>query len=224
MGTLYVVGTPIGNLEDLSPRAQRILSSVAVVACEDTRVTKKLLSHFSITTLCVSLHQHSSDRVIAELLDRAQQGSDVAYVTDAGTPGIADPGGQLVAAAHRRSISVVSVPGPTAVAAALSISGLPADSFLFLGFLPHKKGRQTALKRIAETEESVVLYESPHRAEKLLRELVEHVPDRMIAIGREITKLHESLVRGRPNELIEYFESHPDELRGEFVFVIAPQP
>ncbi len=222
MSRLYVVGTPIGNLADLSPRAQQVLSSVAVIACEDTRVTKKLLAHYQIATRLTSLHQHSDRRALDATLDIVAQGSDVAYVTDAGMPGIADPGGQLIAAAYQRGLTVESVPGPTALTTALSLSGFPTDRFLFLGFLPHKKGRQTLLQRIAETAETVVVYESPHRLRKALDELIGVVPDRELAVCRELTKLHESVIRGKPSTVRDWYQAHPDQVRGEIVLVIGP--
>lgn len=224
MGRLFIVGTPIGNLEDLSPRAQRILSSVSLIACEDTRVTKKLLMHFKIATPTASLHQHSGDQAMGQLLDRVEQGSDIVYLTDAGMPTISDPGGKLIASAHSRGLKIESVPGPSAVTTALSLSGWPADTFLFLGFLPHKKGRQTLLKRIAETEETVVLYESPHRLLKFLEEAKAAWSSRPMAVCRELTKLHESVQRGTAAELLDYFNQHADQVRGEITIVIAPKP
>lgn len=221
MGRLYVVGTPIGNLQDLSPRAQTVLSSVSVIACEDTRVTKKLLQHYKIPTATIAIHHHSSPTDLDHLLDRTAQG-DVAVVTDAGMPGISDPGGKLVARAAERGIAMEVVPGPSALTAATALSGFPTDQFLFLGFLPHKKGRQTLFKRIAETEETVVLFESPHRILKTLESLAEVTPDRLLAVARELTKLHESVVRGTPAEALKHFTDHPDQARGEIVIVIGP--
>lgn len=222
MATLYVVGTPIGNLEDLTLRARRILSSVAAVACEDTRVTRKLLTHHSLRTAMVSLHQHSTPADIDRLLDRVEGGEDIALVTDAGMPGIADPGGKIVARAVDRGLDIESVPGPSAVTTALSLSGMPADRFLFLGFLPHKKGRETLFNRIAEMKETVVLYESPHRLMKTLPSLQQSIPTRIIAVCRELTKIHESVVRGRPEQVLRHFQEHQDQVRGEIVIIIGP--
>lgn len=222
MGKLYIVGTPIGNLADLSPRAQRILSSVSVVACEDTRVTKKLLDHYQISVPTTAVHHHSTPAVLGRLLDQTS-GSDVAVVTDSGMPGLSDPGGKLVARAVERGIALEVVPGPSALTAATALSGFPTDQFLFLGFLPHKKGRQTLFQRIAATEEAVVLYESPHRILKTLESLTEAIPTRPLAVCRELTKIHESVLRGTPAEVLKHFTDHPDQVRGEIVIVIAPQ-
>jgi 16S rRNA (cytidine1402-2'-O)-methyltransferase len=174
MPTLYIVATPIGNLEDISMRAIRILSEVDFVLCEDTRVTRNLLNHYKIETATISYHQHSNDHKVAEILNLLDQGKNLALVSDAGTPGISDPGGKLVAAALERfgeDVKVESVPGPSAVTAALSISGIAADKFVFLGFPPHKKGRQTFIRKIVESEYPVVVYESKHRIIKFLEEL-----------------------------------------------------
>ncbi|MEI8360696.1 MAG: 16S rRNA (cytidine(1402)-2'-O)-methyltransferase [bacterium] len=176
MPTLYIVATPIGNLEDLTMRALRILGEVDFILCEDTRVTGVLLKHYKIETRMISYHQHSDDRKVAEILDILASGKNVALVTDAGTPGISDPGGKLVAAVIERfgdDIKVESVPGASAVTAALSISGIAADKFFFLGFPPHKKGRQTFIRKIIESEYPVVVYESKHRIIKFLEELRE---------------------------------------------------
>lgn len=222
MGKLFIVGTPIGNLEDLTIRAKRILSSVGVVACEDTRVTKKLLDHYEIRIPTVAVHHHSSPTDLDRLLDRTTE-ADIAVVTDAGMPGLSDPGGKLVARALERGIAVETVPGPSALTTATALAGWPTDQFLFLGFLPHKKGRETLFKRIAETEESVILYESPHRILKTLESLVKTIPNRQIAVARELTKIHESVVRGTPAEVLKHFTDTPDQVRGEIVLMIAPQ-
>lgn len=221
MATLYVVGTPIGNLEDLTFRAKRILSSVGVIACEDTRVTKKLLSHYEITTPVVSIHQHTDPAKIEHLISQVVNGTSVAYVTDAGMPVIADPGNVVVATARRFNIPIEVIPGPTALTSALAVSGFPADEFVFLGFPPHKKGRETLWKKIAATEETVVLYESPHRLLKTLQSLADYVPERRLAVCRELTKVHESVVTGTAAEALSHFTHHPDEVRGEVVIVIA---
>lgn len=223
MATLYVVGTPIGNLEDFSFRAKRILETVAVIACEDTRVTKKLLSHYQITTPTISLHQHSDPAKIQSVISRVIQGEDVAYVTDAGMPAIADPGGLLVTTARENNLRIEVVPGPTALTSALAIAGFPADTFVFLGFLPHKKGRQTLFIEIAGMEQTVVLYESPHRLIKSLESLKTVIPNRQLAVCRELTKIHESVIRGNPGEVLSHFTHHPDEVRGEIVMVIKPK-
>lgn len=223
MATLYIVGTPIGNLEDLTFRAKRILGEVDVVACEDTRVTKKLLDHYAITTLTTSIHHHSTATDLDRVLDRVEQGKNVAVVTDAGMPGVSDPGGKLIARAVERGLKVESVPGPSALTTAVSLSGVPTDQFLFLGFLPHKKGRETLFKRIADTEETVVLYESPHRLMKTLDSLMRLSLNKQIIVCRELTKIHESIVRGSAEEVLKHFTNHADQVRGEIVIVISPQ-
>lgn len=220
VGKLYIVGTPIGNLEDLTFRAKRILSSVAVIACEDTRVTKKLLQHYEISVDVVSIHQHTDAAKITHLISRIVNGEAVAYVTDAGMPVIADPGNLVVATARQFNVPVEVVPGPTALTSALAISGFPADQFVFLGFPPHKKGRETLWKKIAATEETVVLYESPYRLMKTLQSLVDNISERQIAVCRELTKIHESVVTGTASEVLSHFTHHPDEVRGEIVIVI----
>lgn len=222
MATLYIVGTPIGNLEDLTFRAKRILSTVSVVACEDTRVTKKLLHHYQIAIPTISLHHHSSLAHIDHILQRVHHGQDVAVVTDAGMPGLADPGGKVVQRAMDQGIKIECVPGPSALSAAVSLSGLPTDRFLFLGFLPHKKGRETVFKRIAATEETVILYESPHRLMKTLDSLMRIVLNKQIVVCRELTKFHESVARGSAEEVLKYFQEHADEVRGEIVMIIGP--
>jgi len=222
MATLFVVGTPIGNLEDLTYRAESVLRSVSVIACEDTRVTKKLLDRYTISTPTTSIHHHTPAHVLDTLLDRIEQGNDVAVVTDAGMPGVSDPGGKLIARAVLRNISVQSVPGPSALTTAVSLSGVPTDAFLFLGFLPHKKGRETLFKRIAATEEAVVLYESPHRLMKTLDSLMKLSLNKQIVVCRELTKIHESLIRGTAEQVLKHFTDHPDQVRGEVVIVIGP--
>lgn len=226
IGMLSVVATPIGNLGDITLRAIDTLKSADAIACEDTRVTAKLLARYDIQKPLVIYHARSgrlaADRVLALLAD----GKHVALVTDAGTPGISDPGQELVAAVRERMnghARVEAIPGPSAVAAALSIAGLPAASFVFLGFLPHKKGRQSLFKEIASEGRAVVFYESPHRIEKALASLADILPDtRRIAVCRELTKIHESVVRGSAQEVAAYYAAHPKEVRGEFVVVVAP--
>ncbi len=174
MPTLYIVGTPIGNLEDITMRALRILSEVDFILCEDTRITKRLLDHYKIATPTISYHQHSDLKKTEQVLEHLERGRNLALVSDAGTPGISDPGGKLVAAVLDRfddAVAVESVPGPSAVTAALSISGIPTDRFVFLGFPPHKKGRNKFLKKVIESEWPVVIYESKHRIIRLLEEL-----------------------------------------------------
>lgn len=223
MSTLYVVGTPIGNLEDLSPRARRVLSDVDVILCEDTRVTKKLLSHFDIHTKTISYHARSEAAKLDYVLSFFGEGKSVALVSDAGTPAISDPGALLVSLVRERypDVKIVSIPGPSAVTAALSIAGLPASDFLFLGFLPHKKGRETLFKEIAASPRTVVFYESPHRIEKTLARLVELlIPERKTVICREITKMFEEVVSGSAKDVSAYFANNKEKVRGEFVVLV----
>lgn len=226
MGTLSIVATPIGNLEDITLRALRILKDCDVIYAEDTRVTKKLLDHYDITTAPLKrLDANVEARVAKEVIERLMQGEKVAYCTDAGTPGISDPGYRLVAAVRQAlgdSFPVEAIPGPSAVTAALSIAGVPADSFRFLGFLPHKKGRQTALRSLAEDRGTIVLYESSHRIMKLLGELSEVIPDRQIIAVRELTKKFEETQIGTARDLKEFFTEQPVHTKGEFVIVVSP--
>lgn len=223
MGTISIVGTPIGNLEDFTFRAKRMLETADVVVCEDTRVTKKLLDHYGLRRPVTALHHHSSPATIERLLDRVQRGENLAVVTDAGMPGVSDPAGRFVQAAQRRHLRVETVPGPSALTAALSISGLPTDRFLFLGFLPHKKGRTTMFARIANTDEAVAFFESPHRLLKTLEALPAVTGERTVMIARELTKIHESVIRGSAVDVRRHFLEHPDEIRGECVVVVGPR-
>jgi 16S rRNA (cytidine1402-2'-O)-methyltransferase len=224
-GTLSVVGTPIGNLGDITLRALDTLKQADAIACEDTRVTAKLLARYDIKKPLLSYHAQSGRTAAERILAALGEGKRVALVTDAGTPGISDPGLELVAMARDRlgdEVRVEAIPGPSALAAAVSIAGLPAASFRFLGFLPHKKGRQTAFKEIAASEEAIVFYESPHRILKALESLAAAAPGRRIAVCRELTKFHESVVRGTAEEALAHFKDHEDQVRGEFVVVVAP--
>lgn len=226
MPTLFVVATPIGNLEDVTLRALETLKSVDVVLCEDTRVTKKLLARYDIHTPTLSYHTHSGGAKSEKIIELLREGKNLALVSDAGTPTISDPGSMLVAQVREvlgGEVSVISIPGPSAVVAALSVSGFPADSFLFLGFLPHKKGRQTLFKEIAASERTVVFYESPHRILKTLEALEAGLsPLRPIAVVREISKIFEETIRGSAAEARDYFKKNPDKVRGEFVVVVSP--
>ena len=220
-GTLYVVATPLGNLGDLSPRAAQTLKSVALVAAEDTRHSRPLLTHVGSTAELVSFHAHSDDADLHRLLDRLTGGQDVALITDAGTPLVSDPGVRLVAAARHRGIPVVTIPGPNAVVAALAVAGLPADRYLFLGFLPRKGGdRKRLLTTVAESPWTVVLFEAPLRVEALLRDLAEHCGgDRRGAVARELTKVFEETRAGTLAELAGYYGDAP--ARGEVTVVVA---
>ena len=224
-GTLSIVATPIGNLGDITLRALETLKAADAIACEDTRVTSKLLARYGIEKPLLIFHAQSGRSATHRILALLGEGKRVALVTDAGTPGISDPGSMLVKEVRERlgsDVSIESVPGPSAVAAALSIAGVPTDSFLFLGFLPHKKGRQTRFKEIAEAKQTVVFYESPHRIEKALASLSEVLDEsRKVITARELTKLHESLVSGTPAEVAAYFTEHQDQVRGEFVVIVS---
>jgi 16S rRNA (cytidine1402-2'-O)-methyltransferase len=219
--TLYVVATPLGNLGDLSPRAAEVLRRVPVVAAEDTRRTRGLLTHLGVAPSLLSFHAHSGERRVETVLEILRDGRDVALVTDAGTPGVSDPGADLVAAARAAGAPVVPVAGPSAVATALSAAGLPADRYLFLGFLPRKGGeRARLLARAAAEEWSVVLFEAPGRLGGLLHDLARVAgPDRRATVARELTKMHEELRGGTLAELADYYSEH--EARGEITLVLS---
>ncbi|MBU1131338.1 16S rRNA (cytidine(1402)-2'-O)-methyltransferase [Patescibacteria group bacterium] len=218
MGILYIVATPIGNLEDITLRALRILKEADLILCEDTRVTKKLLERYNIGTRTLSYHQHSGKFKVDKLLSLISQNESTALVTDAGTPGLSDPGGKLVEKAIAAGHKIESVPGPSALAAAISVSGLPMDKFLFLGFLPHKKGRQTLISQISESKYPVVVYESVHRIVKLLEELKLKNKDLKLVVCRELTKKFETVYRGTVEEAQKQLKE--SETKGEFVVII----
>ncbi|HET8581157.1 MAG TPA: 16S rRNA (cytidine(1402)-2'-O)-methyltransferase [Candidatus Paceibacterota bacterium] len=225
MGTLSIVGTPIGNLEDITLRALRTLTEADVIYCEDTRVTAKLLARHAIATPLKRLDANVEALKAGEVGDRLEAGEHVAYVTDAGTPGISDPGSRLVAAVRERfgeEVRIEAVPGPSALTAALSIAGISADPFVFLGFLPHKKGRQTMLSEIAQEPRAIVLYESTHRIGKLMGELADAIREREVAVVREITKRFEEVLRGDAASVHAAIEAAPEHAKGEFVVIIAP--
>jgi len=220
---LYIVATPMGNLKDITLRALEILKSVPLIACEDTRVSQKLLNHYQIKTKTVSYHQHSSQEKIKFLLDKLAESGEMAVITDAGTPGISDPGNLLVEAAVKKfgdNCNIAPIPGPSAIIALLSVSGLPADRFLFLGFLPHKKGKETMLKRIIDSEETVVFYESTHRIIKTMEKFGEMnlATNRRIVVGRELTKKFETIYRGNIKEILTKIKNNTT--KGEFVVVV----
>ena len=220
-GTLYVVATPLGNLGDLSPRAADTLKRVAVVAAEDTRHSKPLLGHAGSRAELVSLHAHSSERALEHVLRILSDGRDVALITDAGTPAISDPGVQLVAAARARGVPIVTIPGPTAVAASLAVAGIGADRYVFLGFLPRKgSDRRRLLLTAASSEWTVVLFEAPNRVLQLLADLIEVCgPERQVAVSRELTKVFEETRAGTLQELSEHYAEAP--VRGEVTVVLA---
>lgn len=227
MSTLYVIATPIGNLEDITLRAIRILKEVDVILCEDTRTTKRLLDTYEIKTKTVSYHAHSTSGKQDAIIEALKEGKSYALVSDAGTPAISDPGALLVRSIldlKDETLKVVAVPGPSALAGALSIAGLTEHVFTFLGFLPHKKGRETLFKKIALAEETMVFYESTHRIMKTLDSLMSHVgEDRKMTIVREMTKMFEEIADGTVSEVQTYFTTHVDTVRGEFVVIIHPK-
>lgn len=211
MSRLSVVATPIGNLEDITLRALRILKEADVVVCEDTRQTRKLLAHFDIHTPTSSLLH------VQKLL---QDGKHVALVSDAGTPGVSDPGLEIVAKAREAGAKIETIPGPSALPAALSIAGMRAPTFTFYGFLPLKKGRETLFKEIAANKRASIFYESPHRIQKALQSLQKYAPERNSAIFRELTKVYEEVIVGRPGELLRTLQEDPQKNRGEFVVIV----
>jgi 16S rRNA (cytidine1402-2'-O)-methyltransferase len=219
-GTLYLVSTPIGNLEDITHRAVRLLREVDVIACEDTRHTKKLLNHYGINTRTISYHEHNERERAAELLELLRSGSNVAIVSDAGTPGISDPGYRLARIAIDDDLRVVPVPGASALIAALVVSGLPTDEFFFGGFLPARSGaRRTRLSELRAIAASLIFYEGPHRIAATLRDAHEILGERQAVVARELTKMHEEIARGTLSELAARFSS-AETARGEMVLII----
>jgi 16S rRNA (cytidine1402-2'-O)-methyltransferase len=219
-GILYLVATPIGNLGDISARALETLRQASAVVCEDTRVTAKLLNHYAIKKPTLAWHHHSEPAVLENIIKRLLAGDSLAYVSDAGTPGISDPGGKLAAAAAAAGIRLTPIPGPSAVTTALSVAGLAAERYLFMGFPPHKKGRQTFFKEVALSQYPVVFYESTHRIVKALQQLAELLPERQLVVARELTKKFETIYRGQPAEIIE--QLNQTSTKGEFVVIVAP--
>lgn len=220
-GKLYLVPTPIGNLEDMTLRSIRILKEVTLVLAEDTRTSKRLLQHYEIETPLRAFHAHNEHKVTDRLLAELQAGAEWALVTDAGSPGISDPGFLLVRACVEAGVRVEALPGATALIPALTASGLPADKFHFEGFLPHKKGRQTRLQYLAELPVTFVMYESPYRLVKCLDQLIEHCgAERMACVARELTKLFEEVTTAPLSELADYYREK-DKVKGEIVVVVA---
>lgn len=218
-GTLYLISTPIGNLEDITHRAVRLLGQVDLIACEDTRHTRKLLNHYGLNTRTVSYHEHNEQERAAQLLKLIESGSDVAVVSDAGTPGISDPGFRLTRLAIDGGARVVPVPGPSALVTALVASGLPTDEFFFGGFLPARSGaRRTRFKEVADMPATLIFYEAPHRIAASLRDAHEVLGERNAVVARELTKLHEEIARGLLSELAARFSS--EDARGEMVLII----
>lgn len=253
MSKFYVVATPIGNMGDITLRAIETLKSVDLILCEDTRVTKKLLDKYGIDKPTMSYHAQSKLSKTDRILELLNEGKNLALVSDAGTPGISDPGAMLVSKIKERfccaenqeyqnfsrftlkgsdtqknfdipdfpEVQVIPVPGASAVVAALSASGLPTHEFTFLGFLPHKKGRETLFKEIADAKRTMVFYESPHRILKTLESLVKFCPDKKVCVARELTKIYEEFKTGSPGEVLEYFTKNKDKVRGEFTVIVA---
>ncbi|MFA6131661.1 MAG: 16S rRNA (cytidine(1402)-2'-O)-methyltransferase [Patescibacteria group bacterium] len=221
---LFIVATPIGNLSDLTTRAAETLGTVDAIVCEDTRVTGKILQHLGIKKPMIAINQHASEARIAEALKMLKEGKSLALTTDAGTPAISDPGGKFVEAAIKAlgdELQIIPIPGACAAIAALSISGWPADKFLFLGFPPHKNGRKAYFAKIAATEETVCFYESTHRILKTLEELGDLIGERKLVVGRELTKLHETIYRGTSSEVTKRLKE--GSIKGEFVIVVCPK-
>ena len=217
---LYLVPTPIGNLEDITLRALRILKEVDLILAEDTRTSKKLLLHYGIETPLRSYHAHNEHAVVTSIIEQLQNGQTLALITDAGTPGISDPGFLLTRACVNANVKVECLPGATAFVPALVTSGLPCDKFFFEGFLPHKKGRQTRLIYLSELPYTFVLYESPHRLIKCLNQLIEFCgPDRLACVCRELSKMHEECITKSLPELVEYFDTEK-KVRGEIVIIV----
>ncbi|MBU1557868.1 16S rRNA (cytidine(1402)-2'-O)-methyltransferase [Patescibacteria group bacterium] len=223
MSKLYIIATPIGNLEDITFRAVRILNEVDLILCEDTRVTKKLLDKYEIKKPTLSYHQHSKISKVDKIFELIREEKNLALVSDAGTPTISDPGSVLVSKVREEfgeGVEIIPIPGASALVSALSASGLTADQFVFLGFLPHKKGRETLFKEIVEMKRTVAFYESPHRIIKTLNSLKEFTGERKIVIARELTKIYEQIISGTPEELLKYFEENQGKIKGEFVVMI----
>lgn len=233
LGKLYIVATPIGNLADMTFRAIEILKTVDTILCEDTRTTGSLLKHYEITnknseghSKLMSFHSHTKLTKVNQIIEQIQAGKHLALVSDAGTPCISDPGVVLVQelrSAFGNEIEIIAVPGASAMISALSVSGLPAHEFTWLGFVPHKKGRETFFATIDSTDHTVVFYESVHRFMKTLESLSEKMPNRTIVVARELTKLFEQVVTGSATEVFEYFTTHSDKVRGEFVIIVGPR-
>ncbi|MEK7189848.1 MAG: 16S rRNA (cytidine(1402)-2'-O)-methyltransferase [Patescibacteria group bacterium] len=221
-GKLFVVATPIGNLKDVTLRALETLQSVDFILCEDTRVTKKLLNHYQINKPTISYHQHSPDSKTKEIIKLLEDGKNLALVTDAGTPGISDPGNLLIQnlTKNLETIEIIPIPGSCAAIAALSVSGFPTDRFYFAGFPPHKNKRKKFFKELAAREETIVFYESTHRILKTLLELQMFAPQRKIMVARELTKQFETIYRGIAEEILEKIKKGP--IKGEFVIVMVP--
>jgi len=220
LGCLYVVATPIGNLEDITLRALRLLKEVDVIACEDTRRTRQLLEHYNITTPTISYHEHNELTRAPELIVRLEDGEDIALVSDAGMPVISDPGHRLVKLAIRHNIAVVPIPGPSALVATLAAAGLPVDQFRFVGFLPPKRLARQRFLRALENERAVAFYEAPHRVVEALQDVLKSMGDRPLVLARELTKVHEEFLRGPTSEVLNLLKNKP--VKGEVTVLLGP--
>ncbi|MFA5095216.1 MAG: 16S rRNA (cytidine(1402)-2'-O)-methyltransferase [Candidatus Paceibacterota bacterium] len=223
MSKFYVVATPIGNMGDITLRAIETLKSVDLILCEDTRETKKILQKYNINTPTMSYHTQSKLAKVDKIFELLEEGKNLALVSDAGTPTISDPGAMLISKIKEnlKEVEVIPIPGASAVIAALSASGLPTHEFTFLGFLPHKKGRETLFKEIAQSKRTIIFYESPHRILKTLESLIKFCPDRKVCLAREITKIYEEFKTGLPSELLDYLTKNPIKQKGEFTVLVA---
>jgi 16S rRNA (cytidine1402-2'-O)-methyltransferase len=218
-GRLYIIATPIGNLKDFTFRAIDILQEVDHIFAEDTRTSIKLMKHYNITTSLDSYHEHNNTQKIPKIIKLLNEGKNIGLISDAGTPTISDPGYKLIRACINEEIDIIPIPGASAVTAALSASGLPSDSFFFFGFLPQKKGRKKKISFLKSLENTIIIFESPHRLLKTLRELHDELGERPIIVARELTKLYEEIIRGNFNSVIEFFESK--KVKGEIVIIIG---
>ena len=218
-GQLFVIGTPIGNLEDITLRAISTLKDVDIILAEDTRNSKKILDAHDIDTKMMSYHDHSSEKEIKKIVDLLRNGKQLALISDAGTPTISDPGYGLIRDCIRNEIGIVPIPGVSSITAAMSVSGLPSDSFTFVGFLPQKKGRLKKIKDLQKLDNTIILFESPFRLEKTLNQLLEHLGDRTTVVGRELTKLYEEVIRGNLSDIIMHFSK--SKVKGEIVIMIG---
>ena len=218
-GQLFVIGTPIGNLEDITLRAISVLKNVDLILAEDTRNSRKLLNAHNIDTKMMSYHDHSSEKEIKKIVSLLLEGKELALISDAGTPTISDPGYGLIRDCIRNDIGIVPIPGVSSITAAMSVSGLPSDSFTFVGFLPQKKGRLKKIKELQKLDNTIILFESPFRLEKTLNQLLEHLGDRAVVVGRELTKLYEEVIRGNLRDVIMHFSK--SKVKGEIVIMIG---
>jgi 16S rRNA (cytidine1402-2'-O)-methyltransferase len=224
-GKLYIIATPIGNLEDITLRALRILKEVDLILCEDTRVTKKLLDRYEIQKPLLSYHHHSKISRVEKIIEHLENGKNLALVSDAGTPGVSDPGNRLISEILAtqniggNSIEIIPIPGASAIVTIASVAGVNMDKFFFLGFPPHKKGRETFFRGVAEAKHPVIYFESPHRVLKNLELLSKFKPDAKLVIGRELTKMFEEVKRGNIEEILEYYRNNGDKVKGEFVII-----